>query len=98
MGGEPKTVTTLPDAGFAPLDDVTRLKMARGILDQTVDAVGAGYILIMFKPGTDMMLRSFKGLDTPEECVVAAAEVAGMMQRHAQSLKPGAPKALHNGG
>lgn len=98
MGGPAESVTTQPEGHLPVLDDVTRLKMARGILDQTVDAVGAGYILIMFKPGTDMMLRSFKGLDTPEECVAAAAEVAGMMQRHAATLKPGAPKALHNAG
>jgi hypothetical protein len=83
--------------GTASLDPVTRLKLARGILDQTADATGAGYILIMLVPGTDLVLRSFKGLDSPEECVAAAAEVAGMLQQHVNKLKSG-QKELHNGG
>lgn len=89
----PQPATPLP-----ALDTITRLKLARSILDKTVDETGAGYLLIMFLPGTDTMLRSFKGLDTPEECVAAVAEVAGMMQAHADTLKPGAtPPAKHNG-
>lgn len=76
-----------------------RLKLARGILDRTCTENGAGYVLLMFIPGTDMVLRSFRGLDTPEECAAAVQEVATLLGQHAGQLKAQATngaKPLHN--
>lgn len=79
-----------------PLDTVTRLKLVRNIVDRTCIETGAGYLLIMFVPGSDMMLRSFRGLDSPEECIAAAAEVAGMLRPHVERLTGAAPKPKMN--
>lgn len=78
------------------LDTLTRLKLARSILDKTCIETGSGYVLLMFVPGTDTMLRSFRGLDTKEECVAAVGEVAGMLKPHVDQLEAKAPKPLHN--
>lgn len=99
MAGPSQSVTTQPEGradALPPLDNITRLKMARGILDQTVDAVGAGYLLVMFVPGSDVVLRSFKGLDTAEECAAMVAEVGGMMNQKIGQLKAGTPAPKHN--
>lgn len=78
------------------LDTPTRLKLARSIVDRTCTETGAGFVLIMFVPGTDLVLRAFRSLDTPEECIAAAAEVAGMLKPHVDQLTGKAPKPLHN--
>lgn len=82
-------------AELGTLDTPTRLKLARGILDQTCVETGAGYVLIMFVPGTDLVLRSYRGLDTPEECTAAIVELGGMLKAHAERLTQSA-KQLHN--
>lgn len=78
------------------LDTITRLKLARSILDKTCIETGAGFVLIMFVPGTDTVLRAFRGLDTPEECIAAASEVVAMLRPHVDQLTGKAPKPLHN--
>lgn len=96
-GAPGSPILILKDAEKA-LSPIERLKLARGILEKTCDGVGAGYLLIMFLPGTDLMLRSFKGLDTPEECVAAAAEVAGMLKPHVDRLTGKTPTPIGNEG
>lgn len=81
----------------APIDAISRLKSARAILDRTVDVTGAGYLLIMFVPGTDIVMRSFKGLDSKSECIAAAAEVAGMMQNQIELFKAAETPDAPNG-
>lgn len=91
----PPAAAATPMPGMK-LDTPTRLKLARGIIDRTCQETGAGYLLIMFVPGTDLVLRSFKGLDSPEECAATVAEVAGLLQPHVDAMKAGAPKPKHN--
>lgn len=97
---EPRSHTSIEEerhvVDTVQLDTPTRLKLARSILDKTCIETGAGYVLVMFVPGTDIMLRAFRGLDTPEECIAAAAEVAGMLKPHVDQLTGKAPKPLHN--
>ena len=82
------------------LDTPTRLKLARAILDKTCIETGAGYLLIMFVPGSDLVLRSYKGLDTAAECQAAVNEVVALLrpvaQRMAAQQQSNAPKPLHN--
>jgi len=79
-----------------PLTAEQRMRLARGILDRTCIEVNAGYLLVMFLPGTDLMLRSFRGLDTPLECVAASKEVTALLAAHIKTLTGEEPKALHN--
>ena len=56
-------------------------------------------MLIMFVPGTDTVLRSFRGLDTPEECIAAIKDTAQLLTTHANNLAEKAAKQqkeLHN--
>ena len=85
-----------PAAPAIQLDTEMRLKLARSILDKTCIETGAGYVLLLFVPGTDMMLRSFRGLDTPAECVAATREVAMLLKPHVQALLAQQPKPLMN--
>lgn len=87
MPEEPKvhSATTLNEEAPA-LPTEQRLKLARSILDRTCIECGAGYVLLMFVPGSDQVLRAFRGLDTPQECIAAAAEVAGMLKLHIDAL------------
>lgn len=82
--------------GVVQLDTETRLKLARSILDRTCTETGAGFVLVMFVPGTDIMLRAYRGLDTPEECVAAVAEVAGMLKPRVDQLTGKTAQPLHN--
>lgn len=99
-GNQPASETGIEEhrhvAAPIQLDTVTRLKLARSILDRTCIETGAGFVLIMFVPGTDMVLRAFRGLDSPEECIAATAEVAGMLKPHVDQLTGKSPKPLHN--
>lgn len=72
--------------GVVPLDTPTRLKLARDILEHTCRETGAGFVLVMFVPGTDLVMRSFRGLDTPQECVSASREVVNLLTNHAAQL------------
>lgn len=96
----PRSHTTIDEeravASPIPLDTVTRLKLARSIVDRTCTETGAGFVLIMFVPGTDTVLRAFRGLDTPDECIAVTAEVAGMLKPHMDQLTGKTPKPLHN--
>lgn len=73
-------------AATQALDTPTRLKLARKIVDDTCHVTGAGYLLIMFVPGSDLVMRSHYGLDTPEECQACVNEVAGLLGAHAGTL------------
>ena len=84
---------SLPD--FTPatalLDTPAKLRLARNVLEKTCEATGAGFLLFMFVPGTDTVMRSFRGLDTPDECIAMAKEVVALMRQEAfrlDALKP----------
>jgi hypothetical protein len=80
-----------------PLIPVITLKLARAKFEKTLASVGAGHLLFVFLPGSDMMLRSFHGLDTSEECIAMAREVATLMRQEVariESAKP--PKGKTN--
>lgn len=69
-----------------------RLKLARGIIDKTCTESGAGYLLLMFVPGSDMVMRSFHGIDSRDECRAVSNEVIMLMAKHAETFpKPEKP-------
>lgn len=85
------SVSPEPLHGFTPdqsvLDTPAKLRLARGILEKTCETTGAGFLLFMFVPGTDLVMRSFRGLDSPEECVAMAKEVSAILRQHLISLE-----------
>lgn len=83
-----KSIASLPK-----LDAVQRLKLARGILDETCTAVGAGYLLVMFVPGSDNVMRSIHGIDTKEEAQALLNDVVAFVSQHAQKIQPPQPPA-----
>jgi hypothetical protein len=86
---KPQSETTIQEvrAGTVlELDTPTHLKLVRHIFDETIRDCNAGYLLVIFIPGTDTVLRSFHGVDTPQECVALSRDVVTMMTEHANNL------------
>lgn len=99
---QPPSATSIDEerpAGAVQLDTATRLKLARGIMERTCMETGAGFVLMMFVPGTDLVLRSFRGLDTSDEALAAAREIVTLLGNHAAELakqQSTGVKPLHN--
>lgn len=79
-----------------PLDAHEKMKLARGILDRTACESGAGFVLIMWVPGSDQIYRAYRGVDSVEECILLSGDVAGLLAKRAEELKANQPKPLHN--
>jgi hypothetical protein len=79
-------IPRLPEESGAAPAVIERLRAAREEIDRTCRMTGAGYLLVMFVPSTDMVMRSFAGIDSVEEAKALANEVIILMARHGQNL------------
>ena len=73
-------------AAAPQLDIHTRMTLARRLLDTTAVESGAGYLLVMWVPGSDKIYRSHHGVDTPQEAVALLRDVTDLMKARINDL------------